>query len=270
LLKERGLSPKGNKSTLITRIQEHDQLKTMEAVQDPSVPAGVQVRRASSAAATTSGSEASGPVPGIPPAAQPSADLSASAFTNVNLPDLSQPDPEIPTPIPFYPDFYDSIHHPTPYKTTPDVVSDDLPKVLAVAGSATHHGGGPTHNAHDEPESNDTHAFETQSSSRRGHSQSSGSSPTPTGILQNIADDLGLPASWKRGELTGAQKEVLHGLLETTGTSSTSEKSHSRKLDGDEVRGVLVLFGLLAGSWVAGGVINSAPKEEKHAQNAEH
>lgn len=118
LLKERGLSQyvvpflipatvaptplpnrTGNKSTLITRIQQHDQVKTLEAVQDPAVHAGVQVRNASSAAPTTSGSEVSGPVPGIPPTAQPEASLSKSAFTNVNLPDLSQPDPEAPTPI---------------------------------------------------------------------------------------------------------------------------------------------------------------------------
>jgi len=135
----------GNKANLITRIQEHDKRQTLEAVstRDPPVPAGAQVRYNSSAAAstTTSGSEASGPVPGIPLAAQPTADLSATAFTNVNLPDLSQPDPEWPTPIPFYPDFYDSIHHPTPYKTAPEIADSGLPKVVVVAGSATHHGG---------------------------------------------------------------------------------------------------------------------------------
>lgn len=124
LAKDRGLSPyvmayslllsnktqitfnrKGNKSTLITRIQEHDQSTTLKAVsssqQDPPVPVGVTqlVRRASSAAPATSGSEKSGPVPGIPPAAQPKSQLASTAFTNINLPDLSQPDAEIPTPI---------------------------------------------------------------------------------------------------------------------------------------------------------------------------
>jgi hypothetical protein len=119
LAKDRGLSPfvqsfsrsnfalkifysKGNKSTLITRIQEHEQHKTIQAVssaQDPLVPAGVQIRRASSASLPTSGSEASSPVPGLPQAAQRLDGLGSTAFTNVNLPDLSQPDPELPTPI---------------------------------------------------------------------------------------------------------------------------------------------------------------------------
>ncbi|KIM87140.1 hypothetical protein PILCRDRAFT_299859 [Piloderma croceum F 1598] len=102
LAKDRGLSPKGNKSTLITRIQEHEQHKTIQAVssaQDPLVPASVQVRHASSASLATSGSEASSPVPGLPHAAQRLDGLGSTAFTNVNLPDLSQPDPELPTPI---------------------------------------------------------------------------------------------------------------------------------------------------------------------------
>ena len=113
LLKDRGLSQyvvllscplapthlayrTGNKSTLITRIQQYDQLKTLEAVHHPTVPAGAHARNASS---TASGVEVSGPVPGIPPAAQPEASLSKSAFTNINLPDLSQPVSEAPTPI---------------------------------------------------------------------------------------------------------------------------------------------------------------------------
>lgn len=83
----------GNKSTLITRIQKHDQLKTLEAVHEPTVPTGAHIRYASSTA------EVSGPVPGIPLAAQPELSLSKSAFTNINLPDLSQPDSEAPTPI---------------------------------------------------------------------------------------------------------------------------------------------------------------------------
>src|SRR5882762_7338362 len=67
IAKDRGLSPyvlifsflsvtpnifhrKGNKATLISRIQQHEQHKFLQAVssaQDPPVPAGAQVRHAS-------------------------------------------------------------------------------------------------------------------------------------------------------------------------------------------------------------------------------
>jgi len=256
---DRGLSPKGNKSTLITRIQAHDQHKTLQAVsvQDPPQPPGAQVRHASLVAPTASGS-----VPGIPPAAQPTSHLAPTAFTNINLPDLSQPDPEIPTPIPFYPDSYDSIYHPNPYTS-----ADPLPpKVLVVAGSSTHHGGGPSHNAFDGPESLDRHEYEPPLSSSSSVTASAISS---AGVWQDVADDIGLSGLWNRGQVAGGRKAVLDSLLEKTGTSNAREKDHSRKLDRDEVKGVWVLVGLLAGSWVVGGLVNSPPKDE-HGEKPTH
>jgi len=71
---------------------------------------------------------------------------------------------------------------------------------------------------------------------------------TPGGsILQDVADDIGVPTSWETGE--------------TAKMSSTKENDYSRPLDKDEVKGVWVLVGLLAGSWVLGGIVNSAPKK---------
>lgn len=84
----------------------------------------------------------------------------------------------------------------------------------------------------------------------------------PTGFWQDVADDIGLPTSWKREQLTDRQKAVLDSLLEKTGTSNAREKDHSRKLDKDEVKGVWVLVGLLAGSWVLGGLANGPPKDK--------
>lgn len=245
IAKERGLSSKGNKATLITRIQEQEQHNTLQAVssaQDPPVPAGAaQIRHASSASPTTSGSEVSGPVPGIPLAGQRTSNLASIAFTNVNLPDLSQPDPELPTPIPFYPDFYDSIHHPTPYKTGDHSTEPSIPKVLIVAGSSTHHDGGPSHNL-DGRDSSDRHQHAESLSSRSRFSTPGGS------ILHDVAIDIGMPTSWEHGQSTES-------------ASSTKENEYSRKLDKDEVKGIWVLVGLLTGSWILGGIINGAPKK---------
>jgi len=235
MARERGLSPKGNKSTLITRIQGHEQHKSLQAVSSVQDPPSRQVRRASP---TSSGSEASSPVPGMPQAAEHSNNMASTTFTNVNLPDLSLPDTELPTPIPFYPDFYDSIHHPTPYKTGDHSTEPSIPKVLVV--SSAHLDVGPLH--------------EQGLSSRSRFSTPGGS------ILQDVADDIGMPTTWKRG-LTGGSQTVS-GLLKTKEASSTGDNDYSRRLDGEEVRGVWMLLGLLTGSWVLGGVINRTPKEK--------
>jgi hypothetical protein len=42
---------------------------------------------------------------------------------------------------------------------------------------------------------------------------------------------------------------------------SSKEKEYSRKLDEDESRGLWVLAGLLAGSWLLGKVVNRTPKK---------
>jgi hypothetical protein len=265
LAKERGLSQKGNKSTLITRIQQNEKDKTLEAVssaqRDPPVPTAAKVRQASTAATTptagidTAGSEASSPVPGIPPDALPEHRLSSTAFTNISLPDLSQPIPESPTPIPFAPDHYNSINEPTPYEAvgaTP--IEPVIPQVLVVAGAATHHGGGPSHSLHDGNESSDRHEH-----AQRSEVASESKPTTPGGIWRDLADDIGLPTELRARKLTEGQQAAFDSLIETTNTTH-DEKSHSRNLDKEEQRGVWLLLGLLGGSWLLGGV-NSASKE---------
>lgn len=63
-------------------------------------------------------------------------------------------------------------------------------------------------------------------------------------------------------ELAAKQQAVMDSLLQTTGTSSTREKQHSRPLDRDEQMGVWVLLGLLTGGWFVGGLVNGKPKEK--------
>lgn len=62
---------------------------------------------------------------------------------------------------------------------------------------------------------------------------------------------------------------MLDSLLAKTGMSNAREKEYSRKLDKDEVKGVWVLVGLLAGSWALGGLVNKAPKD-KHGKQLGH
>lgn len=87
-------------------------------------------------------------------------------------------------------------------------------------------------------------------------------SSAPKGFWQDVADDVGVPSQWNSGELAAKQQVVMDSLLQTTGTSTTRERQHSRPLDGDEKRGVWVLLGLLTGGWIVGGIVNSKPKEK--------
>ena len=81
--------------------------------------------------------------------------------------------------------------------------------------------------------------------------------PHKGGIL---ADDMGLPRTFKL-------KKVADQAFDVAPTTETSgEKSYSRTLDSDEVRGIWLLFGLLAGSWLAAGALQPS---SAYAQKAE-
>jgi hypothetical protein len=76
------------------------------------------------------------------------------------------------------------------------------------------------------------------------------------------ADDTGIPTMPERGQVTASQQADLDFVSETGESSNTKNEDYSRKLDKDEARGVWVLVGLLAGSWVLGGIVNGAPKKK--------
>lgn len=80
-----------------------------------------------------------------------------------------------------------------------------------------------------------------------------------------MAQDIGLPTSFKAARLTEGQRAVVDSLMETT-NSVNQEKQYSRPLDKQEQRGVWVLLGLLGGSWLLGGVMNGSAKEEPEHQ----
>jgi hypothetical protein len=57
---------------------------------------------------------------------------------------------------------------------------------------------------------------------------------------------------------------ALHGDFEEVSASTGTEMSkfHNRTLDKDQVRGIWVIAGLFAGSWVAGGLLKKNSKYE--------
>ncbi|THH17811.1 hypothetical protein EW146_g3082 [Bondarzewia mesenterica] len=87
----------------------------------------------------------------------------------------------------------------------------------------------------------------------------------PKGILVDIAEDLGLPTTFPLRPAAQAQKDLLEGLPEETGTSTGQGKDYTRKLDRDEVRGVWLALGALAGAWVAGGLLRKESQFAEHA-----
>jgi hypothetical protein len=132
-------------------------------------------------------------------------------------------------------------------------VDPPLPKLVLVTGADTHHGGGPTHNLHDE---HGRSAYLTDS-----HIVPSTTVATPIssgGLLHDVAQDLGIPPTLNVREV----RKVLADLMPQTSTKDP-HVGPSRKLDEDEARGIWVLLGLLVGSYVAAGIINGRPATPK-------
>ncbi|KAI0374939.1 hypothetical protein BV20DRAFT_1048939 [Pilatotrama ljubarskyi] len=220
--RKRGLPVKGNKATLIARLQEDDKKKVLasQPVPPPNAP---QVRRASTVDTPTE-------VPGVPSSAEP---IFPKYNLDVKIPNVSEPEPEVPTPIPFLPDFWESSK--VKKEAAPPQPEPSKPKVIAVAGDITHHGGGPSHNLYSPSLA------------------SASSEDAPTSMLgqlaADMADDWNLPTSFKRSPPAESQYDVA----QKTETSGGQDKSYSRTLDKDEKMGVWVLLGLFAGSWLAAG-----------------
>ncbi|KAH7910181.1 hypothetical protein BJ138DRAFT_139797 [Hygrophoropsis aurantiaca] len=227
--KNRGLSTKGNKPALVSRIQSYEEHQVQAAA--PVVHRNVS----SSSSSTSTSTPAQAVVPGLPSAPGPAPSKNTKGeFMAIKLPDLSQPEPEAPTPIPSLADSWDSAQR----KPTAQHASEAQPKIHVVSGSATHHGGGPTHgleNGHEAAAHADADALTTLTAS--------GSA----GLLRGLGDDLGLPRAIRLRPDT--RDQVQTGDVE-------------RPLDGEERKGVWVLLGLLGGSWLLGGYVNGAPADK--------
>lgn len=134
---------------------------------------------------------------------------------------------------------------------------------MVVAGAATHHGGGPSHNLYSSDTSSSS-ASDTPLYTRK----------TPTSdvgkLFADMADDVGIPTTFQLRGSGDAQYDVA---AQTQTFAAQQGKSYSRTLDEDEKKGLLVLFGVFAGSWVAASIFAPvsewAHKAEKNAQDVQ-
>ncbi|KAF9052840.1 hypothetical protein BJ165DRAFT_1443443 [Panaeolus papilionaceus] len=159
--KSRGLSSKGTKAVLASRLEEYE--KAQAHLSEP-----IQSRPMSTSAGHVKTSEA----PGNPEILSPS---DSATFFSVKIPDTNFAPPEPVAQVPYVPDFWGS-SIPKPESGTEEAI----PQILVVAGSETHPSGGPAHNHRDV-----TAHLEQESES---------SAPTTSGgLFDDMADDIGLP-----------------------------------------------------------------------------
>jgi hypothetical protein len=83
-------------------------------------------------------------------------------------------------------------------------------------------------------------------------------------LFLDVADDAVLPKNLNVLKVTKMHQGVLDELIEETTTSVGEHKFHTRTLDKDEIRGVWIILGLFAGSWLAGGLLR---KESQYAES---
>jgi len=248
--KNRGLSSKGNKATLITRLQNHDssQHKTLDTppVVLPKVQQVQQIRFAST----------STEVPGIPSSSEPT-EIPPSyprMFLDVKIPSTDTPIPEPEVQIPFLPDLWDSSK--VNAESAPvDPLDVSVPSLIVVAGDASRISG-------------TSHKLDTLAAPVSSEQSPSQVSRSDTSIFQDVAEDMFLPRSFKPPAGLSLA-EIPSDMIKVTGTSTSQQIDHSRNLDREEKNGVWALLGLLVGSWLAAGYFKSpsafAEKAEEHA-----
>lgn len=140
-------------------------------------------------------------------------------------------------PQPFVPDFWESSRVKAE-SAPPKIEEPETPKVLAVAGAITHHGGGPTHALY----------------STVTESTSVPAEPSQRSAFSEFLNDL-IP-----GPLHAPSREVPEEFLESSSESTPETGRHfERHLDASEKKGVYGLLGVLAASVLAGGLFAPSP-----------
>ncbi|CAL1704550.1 unnamed protein product [Somion occarium] len=240
--RERGISQKGNKATLITRLQQHD--KQRPPMRDPSPTAQAQSPVPSSPVTQYVRKASTTEVPGVPSSAEPPRlpPNFPKDFLDVKIPVPSDPLPEPTTPIPFVPDFWDSARvkaASAPPKDEPDHLT-----LIAVAGDPTHIAISPAYNLYIPEEE----VVERKDTSK-------------TTFLEDVAEDLYIP-TLKRAGKEQLEKLQKADLSQVTGTSKGQVIEHSRPLDKEEMRGLYLFFAFAKAeeSEKAGGKATGAAK----------
>ncbi|KAF8274889.1 hypothetical protein EI94DRAFT_4164 [Lactarius quietus] len=173
-------------------------------------------------------------------------------YLNIKLPDISAPPPEPLIHIPFTPDFWESsrakaLAHPAPPE------EPHVPKVIVIAG--------------DSSRADSSHILEPiREHVDIDHPSSDQKVSNLRSVLLDIADDAVLPKDLDVFKVTKNRHAVFDELIEETTTSVGGEsRFHNRTLDKDQVRGVWIILGLFAGSWLAGGLLK---KDSKYAESS--
>ncbi|KAF8559792.1 hypothetical protein OG21DRAFT_490356 [Imleria badia] len=245
--KARGLSTKGNKSTLVARIQEHEEhnLSSTSSIRTPGTIRSASTNIVPPLSHKKTSQAAS---PGIPLADQP--DSAKPDFLSIKLPDLSQPPPNAPVQVPYVPDFWNSARP----KADPPL-EPELPKVHVVSGSVTHYDGGPTYNL-EKPQESGSLSTTVQADDPPATSKE-------VGFWAEFWESLGLPRSFSvRRTLSEA------GNLAAQAGEDKSQ-TRSSPLTDEERKGLYILLGIVGGSWLVGGYLNrpTVVAEEYDAQN---
>jgi len=243
--KARGLSTKGNKSTLIARIEEHENSAT--STPPPTRTPGT-IRSASTnvvpPASPKKTSQAASP--GIPLAARPD---TKPDFLAIKLPDLSQRPTNAPVQVPYVPDFWNSAR---PKSDAP--LEPELPKLHVVSGSVTHYDGGPTYNLEKHQEG-DSPSTTVQADNPPASKE--------VGFWADFWESFGLPRSFRfRRTLSAAGNLAVRA-------GEDESQTRSRPLTNEERKGLYILLGIIGGSWLVGGLVNrpTVLAEEHDTQN---
>jgi hypothetical protein len=160
-----------------------------------------------------------------------------------------------PIPLqPFTPDFWGSSRaKAAAAPTSPE--EPQVPKVIVVAGDSAR------------TDSVSVPVREHVSLLEQHHVEPSATAPNVSNLrvlFLDVADDLVLPKNLSAFKPLKGRLPQPDDLLDGTATLIETNKFHTRTLDKDEVRGLWIILGLFAGSWLAGGLFK---KESKYTES---
>lgn len=246
--KRRGLSMSGNKTKLIDRLVAYAQ-----SGDHPEAPARNAPPQAVSARQRWISSSS----------ALQAEDISdkfkarRSRNLDVKLPETPEEVDEGPV-IPFLAQNFDSPASES--ASPPQELPSNAPRIVTMASTATHIGGGPSHAIH---EFVDAHVIEHNTpKGRSGGSYSAG--------IKSFLTELGIPLNFDFKQSSRVVSEILEPVavisLPKIEKDASNAKDAQRELNAEEQQGLWVLGGIVAGGLLLGGFGNkrSPSKKEKH------
>ncbi|KAI0035094.1 hypothetical protein K488DRAFT_83425 [Vararia minispora EC-137] len=271
-LQKRGLSAKGLKATLITRIREFDEQQARASPSpSSSSPTAAQTRTRNASTASAPPTSSSSPPPPLSPSPTPTfaststspsiAPSYPSEVLDVVLPDLSAMPPPEPIqvvrpsltfrellsthPQPLYPDMSSLV------STDSAPTFKELPKILVVGGESTHATSFNMLSVEDDPADGGIPAAPEPNTAKGLR-----------GLAYDMLDDLGLP---RELSLPPAAKDatalVADAADETVELDREAVRPKTRELNPEERWGATALVASLFGIWVLAGVFAPRPAQ---------